>query len=161
MDALLEEFPASVEQADELAGRLPLHWMCRNYEMPDDLVEDVIQRYANAVKVYDETGMLPLHVACETVRPKESLIRLLLKEFPDSINMRDRQSNALPVEFACKARTFSKGVVRALLENAPTEHFEPALAAAKEGATSHTYYQVLGVIRAIKWEQTKLMGDET
>ena len=81
-----------MEEADELAGRLPVHWLCRQPDLDIELLEDVYGRYTESLEVMDETGMLPLHIACGLRRPSEAVVRFLLDKFPEGVTTRDSQT---------------------------------------------------------------------
>ena len=77
---------------------LPLNIACGN-KASLEVIQMLIRKYPEALKVRNNDGHLPLHIACAKNASLE-VIQFLIQQHPDALRKKDNDDN-LPLHWAC------------------------------------------------------------
>jgi ankyrin repeat protein len=91
---LVEKCPEAVRQADNIKGRLPIHFAC--LRRSPEFCRLLIEAYPGSERMADSIGLLPLDCAC--LMNNVAVVEYLYHLYPDAIN--HAPSAGYPIHFA-------------------------------------------------------------
>ena len=96
--------------------RLPIHLACSHSDVPQDLIEALLNAYPEGCTAKEGSGSNPLHLACKNCLPLD-IIATLLTKYPKATRVKD-QIGRLPLHLACASGT-ELSVVKILMDAYP------------------------------------------
>ena len=96
----------TILQCENEFEQLPLHLICYSRHVTVELVQVVLDGYADATKEPDYHSSLPIHNLCGNVEMKEKekldILRILIDIYPESLHTSRNISQVLPIHIACR-----------------------------------------------------------
>eukprot|EP00984_Skeletonema_dohrnii_P005207 scaffold1824_cov104-Skeletonema_dohrnii-CCMP3373.AAC.7 len=112
--ALLDAYPRAKEVENPFETTLRLHKLLEDTSPDEDVLEDLIEKYPDAVGKRGGDGRLPLHIAL-VHKASQDVIMMLFRKYPQAAKERMEDSR-LPIQ-VCAERNMSKDLMLSLLED--------------------------------------------
>mmetsp|Transcript_2093 Transcript_2093/g.3329 ORF Transcript_2093/g.3329 Transcript_2093/m.3329 type:complete len:476 (-) Transcript_2093:104-1531(-) len=112
--ALIDAYPVAQEKENPFETSLLLHKLLEDTSPDEDVLQDLIEKYPDAVGKRGRDGRRPLHIAL-VHKASQDVIMMLFHKYPQAGKER-MEDGRLPIE-VCAERNMSKDLMLSLLED--------------------------------------------